>query len=104
LGEGMPTAEEWRAVIGKRILVHEKLFSNSVDECSVMEVSGSGKFVSLKFRGYPTWYDVTKFEILEVLGPAPMFCKTPCPFNYWLTPVYYQITFPGTGDEKQGGG
>jgi len=63
---------DWKELVGKRILVAHKPLGH-IFEIKVLDVSPSGKYVKIKWRGCeePRWYDVKDFEfhycVVEVL-------------------------------------
>ena len=71
--------ENWKELIGKRILLRQKYLSTiSITEATVVEVSESGKFVKFRWEsGSESWqvpedeYNFSYDKILEVLGLTP---------------------------------
>ena len=71
--------ENWKELIGKRILLRQKhLSTTSITEATVVEVSESGKFVKFRWEsGSESWqvpedeYSFSYDKILEVLGLTP---------------------------------
>lgn len=71
--------ENWKDLIGKRILLRRKYLSTtSITEATVVEISESRKYVKFKWEsGSESWqvpedeYSFSFDKLLEVLGPTP---------------------------------
>ena len=67
---------DWKELIGKRVLIKEKLPSYSIIEATVVEVSPSGNYVKFKFGNMYDWHKADEFEVVEVLGYDYSMIKT----------------------------